>query len=124
MYVGNRRPIVGPGNARDHIVEQLNPVPTWGREFYTIPIQVCYKTSFKTYLSMFCNVSISREGHVINNGNGVVFFLLQREGSKGSLRGDIFRVIASEDNTVLSIQSNGPAVSKHHQSCFDLLWLT
>lgn len=37
---GNRRPIIGPGNARDHIVEQLNPVTTWGREFYTIPIKV------------------------------------------------------------------------------------
>ena len=39
------------------------------------------------------------------------YYELQREGTKGSQRGDIFRVIASEDNTVVSIDSNGPAVS-------------
>jgi len=42
LFKGNRRPIIGDGNARDHIVEQMIPVPVWGREFFTNPIKVLY----------------------------------------------------------------------------------
>ena len=40
LLAGNRRPIIGGGAARDHIVEQIPPLTAWGREFYTNPIQV------------------------------------------------------------------------------------
>ncbi|XP_067944687.1 uncharacterized protein [Watersipora subatra] len=72
VFSGNRRPVVGnEGNARDHIVEQMIAVPSWGRNFYTIPIQ--------------------------------------RDGSSGNTRGDIFRIITSQDDTTLTLTPPGVA---------------
>ncbi|XP_013383271.1 uncharacterized protein LOC106153735 isoform X14 [Lingula anatina] len=65
VFSGNIRTIVGnESNYRDHLVEQLPPVNTWGQEFFTVP-------------------------------------------TPGRTVGDIFRIVASNDGTVVTVSGNG-----------------
>jgi CUB/sushi domain-containing protein len=38
VFSGNRKTRVGKGGSRDHLVEHLTPVNTWGKKFATVPI--------------------------------------------------------------------------------------
>ena len=64
VFSGNVRTNVGSGNSRDHLVEQLPPLSSWGKRFATVPIP-------------------------------------------GRTTGDIFRIVASLDNTNVFIVGEG-----------------
>lgn len=38
VFSGNRKTNIGTGTSSDHLVEQMTPVNTWGKEFATVPI--------------------------------------------------------------------------------------
>ncbi|XP_061184990.1 SCO-spondin-like [Saccostrea echinata] len=38
VFSGNRKTNIGTGTSSDHLVEQMIPVNTWGKEFATVPI--------------------------------------------------------------------------------------
>lgn len=64
VFSGNVRTNVGSGNSRDHLVEQLPPVSSWGKRFASVP------TPKRT-------------------------------------TGDVVRIVASQDNTVVHVQGEG-----------------
>uniref|UniRef100_K1QDI3 IgGFc-binding protein n=1 Tax=Magallana gigas TaxID=29159 RepID=K1QDI3_MAGGI len=38
VFSGNKKTKIGSGGSQDHLVEQLTPVDTWGKNFATVPI--------------------------------------------------------------------------------------
>ena len=64
VFSGNVRTNVGSGDSRDHLVEQLPPLSSWGKRFATVP------TPMRT-------------------------------------TGDVIRIVASQDNTVVHIEGEG-----------------
>lgn len=63
VFTGNIRTSVGSGNTREHLVEQIPPVWSWGTNFATIPIP-------------------------------------------GRSAGDIFKIVASQDFTIVTIRNS------------------
>ena len=70
---GNQRTNIGSGGSSDHIVEQLTPVDTWGKNFITVPIPLRTTGDYFKFVASEDNTQV-----VISGGYSSTFTISQK----------------------------------------------
>uniref|UniRef100_A0A8W8IN47 IgGFc-binding protein N-terminal domain-containing protein n=1 Tax=Magallana gigas TaxID=29159 RepID=A0A8W8IN47_MAGGI len=63
VYSGNRKTKVGIGRSRDHLVQQMMPVITWGKRFVTLPIPTRTIGDFFRFIASENNTIVNTTGY-------------------------------------------------------------
>lgn len=63
-FSGNRKTKVGSGGSSDHLVEQLTPVGTWGKNFITVPIPLRTTGDYFKFIASESGTTVTISGGV------------------------------------------------------------
>ncbi|CAG2227544.1 Hemicentin-1 [Mytilus edulis] len=61
-FSGNKKTIIGTGTSSDHLVEQLTPVGTWGKNFITVPIPLRTTGDYFKYIASEAGTTVTISG--------------------------------------------------------------
>lgn len=63
-FSGNRKTKIGSGGSSDHLVEQLTPVGTWGKNFITVPIPLRTTGDYFKFIASESGTTVTISGGV------------------------------------------------------------
>ncbi|XP_063430248.1 uncharacterized protein LOC134712536 [Mytilus trossulus] len=61
-FSGNKKTTIGTGTSSDHLVEQLTPVGTWGKNFITVPIPLRTTGDYFKYIASEAGTTVTISG--------------------------------------------------------------
>ncbi|XP_062620366.1 IgGFc-binding protein-like [Saccostrea cucullata] len=62
VFSGNKKTRIGRGSSSDHLVEQMTPVKTWGKEFATVPIPLRTVGDYFKFIASEDNTKVTISG--------------------------------------------------------------
>ena len=62
VFSGNKKTNIGAGTSQDHLVEQLTPVNTWGKNFATVPIPLRTVGDYFKFIASEDNTQVTISG--------------------------------------------------------------